>query len=218
MLAENLDILIKMFINYTDLIYKMVDRVSRGMQQKDREQLAAVLNDLENRANAREIQIEERCISILAKFEPKARDLRTVLMIFKINNDLERMGDHAVNIAESGMYLIDKKFTDYPAKFAVLLDDVLKMYRDSIDSFIESDSALAQDVLNRDDTVDDLEDRILAEIIKKLRSGEGKVKEYINLERVIRNYERIADLSTNICEDVIYIDKAKVIKHHLEEE
>ena len=217
MLKENIKLLRKDFISYTILIDRMISESARGVLENSVNLMKNVIEKLEKEANEEELIIEEKCINIIAKFEPKAADLRLVLMIFKINNDLERIADHTVNIAESGLYLVKKNFTLYPESFPLLVKNVSRMYHDSIDSFLQSDSALAEEVLKKDSTVDRLEYFMVGEIIRHLQGKEDRVKEYINLERIVRNYERIADLATNICEDVIYIDKAKIVKHHKDE-
>ena len=131
-----------------------------------------------------------------------------------MNNDLERMGDEAVNIAESSLFLIErppvKPLIDIPR----MAQEAMGMLRDSLSSLIREDTALASSVCQRDDVVDSLRDQILRELITYMASDPSTIERSLHLLRISRSLERIADLSTNICEDVIYMVEGKVIKHH----
>jgi phosphate transport system protein len=176
-----------------------------------------VIEKDEPQANDCEIKIEELSIALIAKYEPKAKDLRTILMALKINNDLERAADHAVNISESGIFLIDrppvKPLLDIPR----MAEEAIKMLKDSISSFINEDSALAQQVCERDNIVDGLEHQILRELITFMVSDASTIERSMHLVTISRNLERIADLSTNISEDVIFMVEGKNIKHHIQD-
>ncbi|HZX10682.1 MAG TPA: phosphate signaling complex protein PhoU, partial [Acidobacteriota bacterium] len=151
---------------------------------------------------------------VMAKFQPTAKDLRLILMILKMNNDLERMADHAVNIAERSLFLIKnpmvKPLIDIPKSAEI----TIHMLKDSIDSFVKEDSRLAKSVCERDEKIDNLNDQILRELITYMFTDPSTIERSIKLIQISNNFERIADLATNICEDVIYIVEGKVIKHH----
>lgn len=217
MLEQKLNELKREIINYAFHVEKMIEKSIKGLLEKREDLLKEVIDKDENFANEMEIQIDELCITTIAKYEPKGKDLREVLMILKINNDLERMADHAVNIAESALFLVPrpqvKPYIDLPR----MAEATIKMLRDSIDSYISEKSELAQDVCVRDDIIDKLRDQIIRELITYMISDPTTIERALHLIRISQNLERIADLTTNICEDVIFIVKGKVIKHHKEE-
>jgi phosphate transport system protein len=191
---------------FATLVEHMIEKSIKGFLDKKRELLLEVLENDEPKANSLELVLDELCTTLIAQFEPKAKGLRTILMIAKMSNDLERMGDHVVNIAESSV----KPLPDLP-KMAEL---TIKMLKDSTISFINEDTILARNVCERDGMVDELKDRILQELIDLMRSDTSTIERSLHLIRISGNLERIADLSTNICEEVIFVAKGKVIKHH----
>lgn len=217
MLKQKITSLKKDIVEYARLVSDMITRCSNDLIRKDGADLKTIIETLEPKANYLEAVMEEHCISAIAQFEPKAKDLRTVLMILKISNDLERMADHAVNMAESSLYLIDlppvKPLIDIP-RMAEIID---KMLNDSILSFIEEDVALARSVCRLDDSVDELRDQIYRELITYMSADPSTIERAMHLMRISRNLERVADLCTNFCEDVIFIVNGKVIKHHFDE-
>ncbi len=164
-----------------------------------------------------EVEVEEECLKILALYQPVASDLRFIVAVLKINNDLERIGDHAVNIAESALKYAGmepvKPFVDMPKMAQV----TKAMLRDSIDAFIHADSAKARSVLISDDTIDDLNRKIVGELVALMRAEPVLIEQALDLIRVSRNLERVADLSTNIAEEVVFVAEAHVVKHHAEE-
>ncbi len=161
-----------------------------------------------------EIQIEEEAISLIARHQPAASDLRFLIGVLKINNDLERIGDHGVNIAQSALRLLAepeiKPLIDIPRLAAASL----QMLKDSLNSFVENDPAKAKAVCGRDDQVDGLKDQIFRELLTFMMEKPSIITRAMELILVSRNLERIADLATNICEETIYIAEARVIKHH----
>jgi len=171
----------------------------------------------DERINAMEIAIDDGIVDLLALQQPVASDLRFILAAMKINNDLERIGDHAVNIAESALQYAGsppvKPFADLP-KMALVTKEML---RDSIDAFIHSDSVKARAVLLTDDTIDDLNRAIVGELVALIRSQPAVLEQALDLIRVSRNLERVADLSTNIAEEVVFVAEAQIVKHHAEE-
>ena len=214
MLQQNIDNLKKDIINYSFLVDRMIEKAIKGLVESDKELLIQVINEDEKQANRLEIEIEEMSIVMIAKYSPKAKDLRTILMILKMNNDLERIGDHAVDISESAMYLIErpklKSYIDIPRMAAL----TRQMLSDAIDSFIEEDNIKANEVCKKDDIIDDFRDQILRELITYMSTDFNSIERALRILNIARHLERIADLSTNICEDVIYMVEGKNIKHH----
>lgn len=216
MLPEKIAELKKRIIEDAALVEDMIEKAIKGLKEKDMNILNSVINTSEEKVNEFEIQIDELCINTIALFQPEAKDLRTILMILKMNNDLERMGDMAVNIAESSLFLIDrpevKKLIDIPR----MGKETIQMLHDSISSFINEDAPLARDVVTRDDLIDGLRDQVIRELITYMSKDTSVIERSLHLVKISQNLERIADLTTNICEDVIFIVNGKVIKHHYE--
>lgn len=217
MFEERMNELKKEIIGYALHVEKMIEKSIKGLLEKKREALREIIEKDEIYANDEEIKIDEMCITTIAKYSPRAKDLREILMILKINNDLERMADHAVNIAESALFLIERPQVKLYIDLPRMADEIIKMLRDSINSFIEEDAELARNVCERDDVVDNLRDQIVRELITYMMSDPSTIERALHLIRISRNLERIADLATNICEDVIFAVKGKIIKHHKEE-
>ncbi len=165
-------------------------------------------------ANRFDSEIDELCTTLIAQFEPLARDLRTVLMIMKMNKDIERMADHAVNIAESEFFLTSRSALRSLADIQKMARVTSTMLKDGIASFITEDARLAQEVCERNNIVDEIGDVVLEDLTGLMRGEHDGIKRSLHLMRIAHNLERIADLSTNICEEVIYIVEGKDIKHH----
>jgi len=134
-------------------------------------------------------------------------------MISRMNNDLERMGDEAVNISEGALFLIKRPEVKPLIDIPKMAEEARSMMRDSLKSFMEEDTQLAKDVCQRDDIVDGLRDDVLRELITFMASDPTTIERSNHLIRISRSLERIADLSTNICEDVIYMVEGKTIRH-----
>src|SRR5262245_16918802 len=167
--------------------------------------------------NDLQIEIDDRCLKLLALQQPMASDLRLIMSAVKINADLERIGDQAVNIAENATLLLAhpplKPLLDLPR----MAEIAQQMTRDSLDSFVRRDSALARHVLERDDEVDQLKDQNFRVLLTYMMADPGTIERALALILVARNLERIADHATNIAEDVIFLVEAKDVRHHHEE-
>jgi len=218
MLEKELVSLKKRIIEYAALVEQMIKKSIGGLMGKKKPLLMEVIEELESRANQEELDIEEQGTIVMAKFQPAAKDLRIILMILRMNNDLERMADHAVNIAERGLFLIENPLVKPLIDIPKMADITTHMLKDSIDSFVKEDSDLAKKVCERDNKIDNLNDQIFRELITYMFSDPSTIERSIKLIQVSNNFERIADLATNICEDVIYIVEGKVIKHHKDAE
>ncbi|MBS3818341.1 phosphate signaling complex protein PhoU [bacterium] len=218
MLEQEITSIKKRIIEYAALVEKMIEKSTQGLVDKNEETLRQIIDKDEPQANNWEIDIEEQTTIILAKYQPTAKDLRIILMVSKMNNDLERMADHAVNIAEGSLYLIEKPTVKPLIDLPRMAKTTKKMLEDSIDSFVKEDSKLAKSVCERDPQIDGLKDQILRELITYMISDPATIERSIRLIQITSSLERIADLSTNICEDVIFIVEGRVIKHHKEEQ
>lgn len=217
MLDEKLILLKRLLIEFAAIVEKMIGNSVKGLIKKDSKMLSEIVNKDESEANNMEIEIDEMCTNLIAEYQPMAKNLRTILMVLKMNNDLERMGDHAVNIAESSLFLIErlpvKPLIDIPKMGEI----VTGMLKDSINGFINENAKLARSVCEKDNLVDNLQEQLFRELITFMSADPSTIERSLNLLRIAQNLERIADLSTNICEDVMFMVKGKVIKHHQDE-
>lgn len=164
-----------------------------------------------------EIDIEESCIQLLALQQPLARDLRLITSALKISNDLERVGDHAVNIAGCAKELVGKTPVKPLVDLPLLADRSSAMLRDALDAFVRRDPEAARALVKRDDEVDDLNRQMFAELMRRMIADPQQVERSMTFVLVGRNLERIADLATNVAEEVVFIAEARIIKHHTDE-
>ena len=179
--------------------------------------LAQHVIDTDNRVDSLEIEIDNAIIDLLALQQPVASDLRFIIAAQKINNDLERIGDHAVNIAESALTLHKYKKPESLLEIPKMSAATKLMLRHALDSFILLDPTMAQSVLETDDQIDELNRSMISEVIDLLKSEKRSVEIDLELIRISRNLERVADMTTNIAEEVIFHTQARVVKHHAEE-
>jgi phosphate transport system protein len=201
-------------IEFSEIVKGMLKKSIKGLVEKDERLLKEVIEEDEMKCNDLEIEIDEMCIHIIAQFEPRAKHLRTIFLALKMNNDLERMGDHAVNISQSGLFLISKPQVKPLLDIPRMAEEVSKMLEDSLKSFVNEDAALAKSVCERDDIIDDYREQIVRELITYMVSDPSTIERALHLIRISGNLERIADLTTNICEDVIFMVKGELMKHH----
>jgi phosphate transport system protein len=167
--------------------------------------------------NALHIEIDDRCFTMFALFQPMAADLRTIVAAIKINTDLERVGDLAVNIAEAARRYTThppvKKLIDIPRMAGI----AQTMLRDALDAFVRRDVELAQHVLNEDDRLDSLKTQIFRELLTYMLQDPATIEPALDLILISRHLERIGDHATNIAEDVIFIVSAQDVRHHARE-
>ncbi|RLB00592.1 MAG: phosphate transport system regulatory protein PhoU [Deltaproteobacteria bacterium] len=205
-------------VRFATLAESMLGKSIKGLKEKDKFLLTDVIEVDELRANEFEIELEEQCVAMIAQHQPAGKILRTILMISKITSTLERVGDHAVNICGHSLYLIERPQVKPLIDIPRMAETVMGMLDDSIHSFVEEDAALAKDVCERDSIVDGLRDQIIRELITFMTSDPTTIERSLHLIRIANNMERVADLSTNISEDVIYMVEGRVIKHHVDDE
>lgn len=200
-------------IKMSELAEEMVRLSVEGLINREPEKLQRVY-EIEKEVNQMEIKIDNMCITMLGMYQPVAKDLRFITSAMKINNDLERIGDQAVNIAKNAEFLIKqpqlKPYIDLPR----MCDITRKMLLDSIKSFIERDINLARDILKRDELVDNLNNQIFRELLTYMLSDPKAIERAIAINFVSHYLERIADLATNLSEDEIYIESGLDVRHH----
>ena len=203
---------------YGQFVQQMIEKSERALTTREAELSREIVDEDEPRANSTEIALEAECTSLIARHQPMARDLRTILMVLGITNDLERIADHAVNIAEAVGDHINGTSLRPDNAILLMFEETISMVDGAIRAFISEDAALGQKVCESDNTVDDLATRILEGLSASMTATPATVPESLALLKIAGNLERVADLSTNIGEDVIYMTEGRVIKHHREEE
>ncbi len=204
-------------LRMADTAQRMIHLAVQALVQR-KESFTQEVFTLETDVNHMEIEIEEEILRLLALRQPAARDLRLLTAMIKINNDVERMADQAVNIAEIAERLLKepplKPLIDIPR----MADIAQHMLKDSIHAFVHHDPQLAQQVCAADDEVDAINDQIFRELLTYMMEDRRSISRAVDLILVSRNLERVADHATNIGEEVVFIEEGKNIKHHLQEE
>jgi phosphate transport system protein len=195
------------------LVESAVYRSITALVQKDRKLAEEVLQN-EARVNRMEIEIDNQAISLLALHQPMASDLRLITAAIKINTDLERMGDLAVNIAKRALSLIDEPVLPHLIDIPHIAALVQNMVRQSLDFFVSKDAALAQSVLSADDAVDTLRSAFSHELISFMQGEPNHIPQAMSLLSIVRRLERVADHATNIAENVLFYVKGIDVRHH----
>lgn len=170
-----------------------------------------MLNDVE--IDRMEVEVEEECLKILALYQPVAADLRLVVSVLKINNDLERIGDLAKNIAKRVSQLAQAGVVDLPAEIRTMATLAQEMVRESLEAVVNGDPALARRVREEDDAVDDSRQRVRKMVLAGIKAEPERVESLLRINSVSKHIERIADMATNIAEDVIYMVEGDIVRH-----
>jgi phosphate transport system protein len=212
-LEEEINNLKKLLLHMAASVEEMIAKSVKALKERNMILAEDVIRG-DERVNKMEIDIDNLCIKILALYHPEAEDLRTVTMIMKINNDLERIGDHAVNIAERAIYLADKPAVKPLIDIPRMSEKATEMLRESLDAFVNKNAELAVEVCKKDDEVDSLESQIMRELVTYMIADPTTIDRALYLILISRDLERIADLATNIAEDAFYIASGKILKHH----
>ncbi len=211
-LQRDLDRLKKNVLEVGTYVEESLTRAITSLSSRNR-QLAEQVIAGDTEIDRREVELEEECLKILALHQPVAKDLRFVVAVLKMNNDLERMGDYASNIAERVTGLSSEMTIPIPPEVMVMAEKVSVMVRKCLDSMVDSDLALARIVCASDDEVDAHHRRLFVSIQSEIRKDVSKLEWWIQLLSIIRYMERVADLATNIAQDVIYMVDGEVVRH-----
>jgi len=164
----------------------------------------------------KELDVEEQCLKVLALYQPVAGDLRYIVSILKVNNDLERIGDLAGHIAGRAVYLAENPPISLPARFNEMVELVRTMVQQSLESLVRQDAKLALEVVLADDTVDEIHWESYRELLGRMRSEIDIIDRAFHTISAVRHLERIADYATNIAEDVYFMVEGEIIRHRLE--
>jgi len=212
---ENLRALTDKLFVMGKLVEKAIDNSLHALFDRDRNIAQRVLLE-EEEINRMEIEIDDLGHSLSALMQPMAMDLRLITAILKINTDMERMGDHAVNIAERALLLIEEPRLEIYVQLPEMADKVQKMLGDALLALSHEDAQLARTLLRRDDEVDACNDALYFKLEEMMEKDASLTRAGMNLVMVGHNLERIADLANNIAEDIIYMKQGREVRHHAE--
>jgi len=214
-LQRDLDSIKKEILKLGNMVESTIRDAISALDERRPELAERVVNQ-EKLIDQKEISIEEDCLKILALHQPVAVDLRFVVMVLKVNNDLERMGDLAVNLVERAVFLASVPPIPSPVGFSKTMpDSILVMVRDSLDALVKLDTGLARKVIAMDVTVDDIHRNIYGEMRLVMENDKNTIERAVGLISASRYLERIADLATNIAEDVVFMVEGVIVRHHV---
>jgi len=199
-------------VQMAGLLEEAVKAATLAWKNRSREMIDKV-NEIETQVNQAHMSVDAACLKLLATQQPMASDLRYIISVFKINTDLERMADQAVNIANNSEYYLNND--PYPdlVDLSKMSEMVKDLVRESIEAFIHSNADLAQKILDMDDEVDRLKDKIFKDVLVEVKDKPSEFEQGLNVILIARNLERIGDHATNIAEDIIFSVSGKDIRH-----
>lgn len=205
-------------LDMSDLATSLLDLSVEALLTRDPNMAETVLAG-DRDLDALELEVEDKAIGLLALQQPMARDLRFIIAAIKVSNDLERVGDHAVNIAQSAIRLLaSNTFIKPDPEIAEMARRARKMLTDALTAFVRADGALGRDVCRADDEVDAMHNSVFRILVTHMMEDARTITPSLELLLVSRNLERVADLATNIGEDAVFLAEGKQIKHHAEDQ
>lgn len=211
-LQRDLDDLQRDLLGLAGLVEAAIHKAIQALQDRDvalaREVIAG-----DSQIDQEENNIDEKCLKMLALHQPVAVDLRRIIAAMMINTDLERMGDLAEEIAERAIHLARPPLLPIPDRLQHMTDLTTMMVRQSLDSFVDLDTAAAQTVMRMDDEVDRYNNEIIAELVQAMKHSPTLVDPGLSMFSAVRHLERIADHATNIAEDVVYLVEGEIVRH-----
>jgi phosphate transport system protein len=214
--AEQLEELRRKLILMGGEVERQIQRSIEALTEADADKARDVIRD-DEAIDRMEVAVEEQAVALLALQQPVAVDLRFLVAVLKINNDLERIGDHAVNIAEGAERLASTPVVKPFVDLQYMSEVAMSMLKDSLDAFVNRDAELARKVIKRDDILDEKNISIIRELLTYMAEHHNLITYCLELISISKNLERVGDLSTNICEDTIFIAEARWVKHHVTE-
>jgi len=212
---DDLDRLKSSLVGMAGLAEEAVRRAVQALLERDSVKARAVIEG-DAAIDGLELQIDDLAINLLALQQPMARDLRFITMAMKISTDLERVGDHAVNIAEGVAWLLEAPPFPVIPEIEEMVRIATEMLGSALDAFVRGDSKLAREIPKRDDRVDELHENNFRILLTHMLEEPRKITAGMDLLLISGNLERIADLATNISEEVVYLVEGRSIKHHAE--
>ncbi len=213
-LHKELSHLEKKLLSLTAMVEESVQLAIKALSGHNRE-LAQKVIDNDDQINRLEVDLEEECLKVLALHQPVANDLRMIVAVLKINNDLERIADQAVNICERAVAVSEAPNAVCPLELNLMANKVIDMLEKALDSLVNADLKLARTVLDLDDEVDTIHSQNYQAFKDYVRKHPDSVDVVLNYLTVSRHLERVADLATNIAEDVIYLNEGEIVRHRI---
>ncbi len=211
-LQKEIDSLKKKILRLSAMVEENVERAVRSVEKRDA-QLAAKVVDMDRAVDIMEIEVEEECLKVLALHQPVATDLRFIVAVLKINNDLERIGDLTVNIAERSLALAERPDFVFSSNFPTMMEKARAMLKSCLDALVNLDAKLALSVCAADDEVDALYREMFDKVKAGIRQAPDSVDDFLQMLTISRHLERIADHATNVAEDIIYMVEGSIIRH-----
>lgn len=208
----DLDYLHNEMLSMSARVEELSTSAVRSLRGRDHK-LACEVIEADQEIDRREVRIEEECLKMLALHQPVAVDLRRVASVMKVNNDLERVADLAVNIAERTQSLCDHPQFPIPEKLDQMAEVSMRMLRGSLDAFVNLDPVAARGIGAMDDEVDQLNIEIIDDLVQLMQANSENVSPGLQCFSAARHVERIADHATNIAEDVVYLVEGEIIRH-----
>jgi phosphate transport system protein len=213
-LRTDLERLEKHLLLVGGLVEEAARKAIAALLERRRELAEEVIRG-DDEVDRREVEIEEDCLKVLALHQPVATDLRFITACLKINNDLERVGDLAVNIAERAASLASSPPIQTPRELRPMMEAAMRMLRGSLDAFVREDPAVARATCHQDDEVDRYNRLIIAEVVSSMQREPATIDRAVQFVSISRNLERIADHATNIAEDVVYMVEGDIVRHRV---
>ena len=210
--SRELEKIKKQILSLGAMVEEQVRMATQAVETRDAELVQKIIKS-DHDIDEMEVEIEEECLKVLALHQPVAVDLRFLIAVIKINNDLERIGDQAVNIAERVDVIAKRPLSNFFFDYSSMGEKVQKMLKMSLDALVNMDYDQAYEVVMMDDEVDQIKNDAYDRIKKAMGDHPGKLGELINLLLVSRHLERLADHATNIAEEVIYLIEGEIIRH-----
>jgi phosphate transport system protein len=211
-LQQEIENLKKKLLTIVATAKEAVEKAVKSVDERDAV-LAQAVVDGDFDIDRAEVGLEEDCLKILALYQPVATNLRVIVSVMKMNNDIERIGDLAVNIAERALFLCSEAPVEAPSDLADMRSKALAMLTGSLDALVRLDTKCAREVRAADDEVDDINRQLFKEFAAAVRRNPDHVESLLSYLSVGRHLERIADYATNIAEDVIYLMEGEIVRH-----
>jgi phosphate transport system protein len=206
----------KQFLALGAVVEEALRQAVRSIETRDAD-LAQRVIDRDLEIDRMEVELEEECLKTLALHQPVATDLRFIIAILKINSDLERIGDLAVNIAEHSLYFASRPRVSYPFDFVTMTEKTKTMLQESLNALVRMDTNMAKKVCVLDDEVDAINRQMYLQVEDEMRRHPEDIEALMHFIGVSRHIERIADHATNIAEDIVYMVDGRIIRHRAEQ-
>ena len=211
-LMKALEILKKSLLELSAMVEESVHRSVKSIELRDTD-LAQKIVEYDIEIDKKEVEVEEECLKILALHQPVAIDLRFIVAVLKINSDLERIGDLAVNIAKRAFHLANFQKAEYSFDFSTMAQKSTMMLKKALDSLVNMDTDLAREVGAADDEVDDMKRKMTIQVKEAIAKDPLQTEQYLQYMSIARHLERVADHAANIAEDVLYMIEGEIVRH-----